>query len=298
MGLPVGAQEDAAGPGTQTPAAQGEKNSNPSDDPAQKAPPNPPAPSETAKKLFQEAREKLGTHMYKARIVQKLYVPNRTLEAFGEIIRGQKFRMRLEFEIKSGATVGHLLQVCTGDKLWSERRVNDVPRLMVQDVKEILNKAGEARENLVVAELGLGGITALLASIERTMSFGDPQSVEIDGEQLVRVDGVWNEAFLNRMKANPQLTKGLPDYIPDGARVYFDSQNFPRRIQYLKKEPKHEAMRPVASMDFLDVVWLSEADVKPSLFEYEPPEKVYPEDVTKSYVDQLQARPAPAPPKP
>jgi hypothetical protein len=301
MGLPLRAQEEPKTQATETPPPAG--NAAESGQKSEEAktiqePPKLQASVPDAKQLFEDAREKLRTRMYRAKIVQKFHFPDRTLQATGEIVRGQKFRMRLAFQIQSGATVGKLLQVSNGDKLWTERRVNDVTRLTVQDVKEILTKAGPAQEDLVIAEMGLGGVTALLASMDRTMNFGEPQPVDIDGEPLLRVDGQWNEAFLARIKSNPQLAKGLTEYIPDGSRVYFDLDDFPRRIQYLKKEAGHDVMRPIVTMDFLDVQWLSEADVKPSYFDYEPPERVYPEDVTKTYVDQLQPRTAPAPPKP
>ncbi len=258
-----------------------------------------PAPKPTvpaAKELFEVAREKLERGIYRAKIIQRLNFPDRSLEAHGQIVRGQKLQLRLEFEIKSGGTTGRLLQVSNGDRLWTERRVNEIPKLTVQDVKEILNKAKaeSVQENVVIAEMGLGGITALLASLDRTMNFGEPQTVEVDGEELFRVDGQWNADYLKRIQANPQLAKELPEYIPDGSRVYFDREHFPRRIQYLKKLPDQEGMRPVVTLDFLDVEWLSEADVDPKLFEYEPPEQVYPEDVTKTYIDQLR----PAPPLP
>lgn len=263
---------------------------------SQSSPPQAPE----AEKLFESARAKLRSRLYRANIVQKLNFPDRTLRAKGKILRGENYRMRLEFEIQVGGTTGELVQVCDGDKLWTQRRVNDVTRLTRQDVKEILTKAVPSRfpQNLVVAEMGLGGITSLLASMNRTMNFGKPQSVTVEGEELYRVNGEWNAAFNAKIKANAQLNERLPDYVPDGARVYFDRDDFPRRIQYLKSIPETDAMRPLVTLDFLDVEWLSEEDVKPSQFEYHPPERVYPEDVTKSYVEQLQQPAPPAAPKP
>ncbi|MCA9071867.1 MAG: hypothetical protein KDA84_23225 [Planctomycetaceae bacterium] len=302
MGFPVGAQEDPApdksaenaNPTAEKPEAN--KDAKPSEKPAE-----PIKPSPEAAKLFSAAGEKLPNRNYRASIVQRMTFSDRTLEAKGKILRGQKRRLRLEFEIKTGGTVGKLLQVCNGEKLWTERRINDVTRLAVQDVEEILDKAGVKendvdRRNLIVAEMGLGGITGLLASLERTMNFGQPEKVVIDGEELYRVDGGWNEEFTTEMMGNPQLAKGLPEYIPDGARVYFDGDDFPRRIQYLKKVQGLDAMRPLVTLDFMDVEWLSDAEVKPDDFKYTLPDRVYPEDVTKNYVDLLNGnRPGGAP---
>lgn len=288
FGLPLDAQEDPKPntPGTKTEAEAPEKNV---------LKPAPIATQPTvpaAKELFEAAREKLSAGIYRAKIVQRLNFPNRSIEAHGQILRGEGLKLRLEFEIKTGGTIGKLLQVSNGDKLWTERWVNEVPKLTVQDVTEIRKVAGTDKDEAVVVEMGLGGITALLASIDRNMNFGKPGTVEVDGEEFFRVEGQWNQEFAKKFQANPQLEKGLPEYIPDGSRVYFDREHFPRRIQYLKTLPGEEGMRPVATIDFLDVEWLSEADVKPEMFEYQPPDKVYPEDVTKSYIEQLRPRPS------
>lgn len=291
FGLPLDAQED---PKPNTPQTQTETKTEPEtpETPQLKSAPIATKPTvPAAKELFESARNKLSAGVYRAKIVQRLNFPNRSIEAHGQILRGEDYKLRLEFEIKTGGTTGKLLQVCNGDKLWTERRVNDVPKLTVQDVTEIRKIAGTEKDDAVVAEMGLGGITALLASMDRNMSFGEPETVEVDGEEFFRVEGQWNEEFAKKIQANPQLEKGLPEYIPDGARVYFDREHFPRRIQYLKTLPGEEGMRPVVTLDFLDVEWLSEADVKPDMFEYQPPDKVYPEDVTKSYIDQLRPRP-------
>lgn len=300
--LPIGAQEDTRTSTESTPT--GEKTTETTQPAQEKAgevkqeeskekPREPIKPSPEAQKLFSAAGEKLPNRLFRANIVQRLTFSDRTLEAKGKILRGEKLRLRLEFEIQTGGTVGKLLQVSNGDKLWTERRINDVTRLTVQDVREILDKAGVKTsevhpKNLIVAEMGLGGITSLLASLERTMNFGKPEKVVVDGEELYRVDGEWNENFTAQMKGNPQLARGLPEYVPDGARVYFDNDDFPRRIQYLKKQPNIDAMRPLVTLDFMDVEWLTDADVNPKEFEYSPPERVYPEDVTKNYVDLLQ----------
>jgi hypothetical protein len=286
------AQEDPKPPQSET--------ETPAKDPAE----TPPKASlqEThpaAKELFESSRQKLRNGIYRAKIVQRLNFPDRSLEATGSIIRGLNSQLRLEFEIQIGGTKGKLVQVSNGDKLWTERRINNVTKLTVQDVKEILNKAKAEgiEETMVVAEMGLGGIASLLASMDRMMTFGEPQTVEVDGETLFRVEGEWNEEFLKRVQSNPQLEKGLPAFMPDGARVYFDREHFPRRIQYLKNLPDTEGMRPLVTLDFLDVEWLSEADVDPSLFKYTPPDQVFPEDVTKSYIEQLSPRQTgPAPP--
>ncbi len=303
--LPVGAQVEDS-PKTSQPA---KAKTEPS--PAQENQPAPieaektaePAPAPvhaaSAQELFDQARKKLLHQMYRAKIIERLQFGDRTLEATGRIVRGKPYQLRLEFQIQSGGTAGKLLQVCDGEVLWTQRRVNEEVRLTRQNVKQILATAQQTNAlppNVLVAELGLGGITSLLASLESNMAFAAPETETVDGKPLRRLDGQWNAAFQAQFKANPQLAKGLPQHIPDGSRVYFDRNDFPRRIQYLKKEPKQEFMRPMVTIDFLDVEWLTEADVKPTDFEFKPPEGVYPKEVTDEYIKQLQPKAPAAPP--
>ena len=262
----------------------------------------PPVHAASAQELFDQARQQLLGRKYRAKIVEKLQFADRTLEATGRIVRGGKpYQLRLEFEVRSGGTVGKLLQVCDGDVLWTERRINKSPiRLTRQDVKLILKTAQQTSpmpQDTLIAELGLGGIASLLASLEHNMAFAAPETETVDGEPLRRLEGQWNAKFQAQFKANPQLAKGLPQHIPDGARVYFDRNDVPRRIQYLKKDSKQEVLRPMVTIDFLDVQWLTEADVKPADFEFKPPEGVYPKEVTEEYIKLLQPKaPAAAPP--
>ncbi len=250
--------------------------------------------------MFDQARKTLLGRMYRAKIVERLQFSDRTLEAKGRILRGKPRQLRLEFEIHSGGTVGKLLQVCDGDLLWTERRVNKTVRLTRQDVSQILQavqKSPAIQQDVLIAELGLGGIASLLASLERNMAFAAPETETVDGEPLRRLEGQWNEGSQARFKAIPQLAKGLPAHIPDAARVYFDRNDVPRRIQYLKKDAKQDVMRPMVTIDFVDMEWLTEADVKPADFEFKKPEGVYEKEVTQEYLKLLQPQPAGAPPE-
>ncbi len=288
--LPAQAQTEPDPKATKTPETQAPTAKDPKD-PEKPAPPKIADPE--AEKLFKRAAEKLPKRMYKAKIVQRLAFPDRTLEATGRIVRGPDYRIRLEFQIQAGKTTGELLQVCDGDLLWTQRRVNDVIRVTEQDVKEILRKSQltKTQESLVKAEMGLGGVTALLASLNQTMVFGKPQTEVIDGEEFLRVEGEWNAEFHEQVKRNPHLAKGLSIHIPDEARVYFDRDDFPRRIQYLKQDPKHKILRPVVTLDFLDVKWLTEAELNPAEFQYQKPDRVPSKPVTDLYLQQLKQPP-------
>jgi hypothetical protein len=204
-------------------------------------------------------------------------------------------RTRLSFTVKlnSGAT-GSLLEICDGERLWS---VTDIPkskRVTRRDVRQILAAAEQARtqpDRALAADLALGGVPALLASLQRSMQFDGLKEESVDGRSLVIVQGRWNEEWRQKLGGDQ-----LPPHVPDLVRVYFASEAlFPERIVYLKKADDKNYYRPLVDLQFRKVVLDAPLDDK--LFEFTPPENVEPEDITRQYLDQLFP-PKPAGPPP
>jgi hypothetical protein len=85
---------------------------------------------------------------------------------------GQKLRLNYTIEPDQGVA-GSLLEVCDGKELWSLIKVGDTTRVTHRDIQQIkaavvTNKP--TPEVLLTAELGLGGLTALMASLERNVA--------------------------------------------------------------------------------------------------------------------------------
>lgn len=257
--------------------------------------PEKPQPDDP-RAVLERARENLiSLKSLKANVRETVSLGNRRFKAEGAYLQGTDLKLRLEFTVRSGGIEGSLLEVCDGTILWTRKRIGDQTTLTRRDVRQILNAAaggGNIAENILVAELGLGGLPALLASLERSMTFDRIERQEIDGTGFVIVEGGWNDQYRQRFQANSGAAGQLPDLVPDRVRIYFDAETLiPRRVQYLKARTETSLERPLVTLDFTDVV--IDAPVSDSDFEFVPPEGVYAEDVTNKFIQKL-TQPAPA----
>lgn len=160
--------------------------------------------------------------------------------------------------------------------------------------------------NILEAELGLGGLQALLASFEKKMVFGPVKQEKIGDTSFAVIQGAWNEEFLKAFQPPNQNSSAgqarLPNHVPDFVRIHFDRKKlFPRKIQYFKKHPTRKFYLPVVTLRFVNVVL--NAPVEAGQFEYAGPEGVFVNDITKQYIAGIKAavaarRGAAAKPKP
>ncbi|HAH49239.1 MAG TPA: hypothetical protein DCM07_31250, partial [Planctomycetaceae bacterium] len=146
----------------------------------------------------------------------------------------------------------------------------------------------QAQSNMLVAELGLGGLSGLLASIQKNMNFVSVSERTISGKTLTVLNGVWKDEFLAQWKGgDPAAPVELPAYVPDAVRIYLDQESlFPRRIVYLKKT--ENSLQSIVTLDFSKVILNS--PISETEFAYEPPDGVFPVDITKQYLQQLNQK--------
>lgn len=194
-------------------------------------------------------------------------------------------RTRLSYTVKlsSGAS-GSLLEVCDGERLWSVTDVPKLKRVTRRDVRQILAAAEQARsrpDRALAADLALGGLPALLASLQHSMDFDAMKEDTSHGRTYTLIQGRWKPEWRKKLGGEQ-----LPPHVPDLVRVYFAADNqFPERFLYLKKAEDKNYYRPLVDLQFRKVVLDAPLDEK--LFEFTPPENVEPEDVTRQYLDQL-----------
>lgn len=194
-------------------------------------------------------------------------------------------RTRLSYTVKlsSGAS-GSLLEVCDGERLWSVTDVPKLKRVTRRDVRQILAAAEQARsrpDRALAADLALGGLPALLASLQHSMDFDAMKEDTSQGRTFTLIQGRWKPEWRKKLGGEQ-----LPPHVPDLVRVYFAADNqFPERFLYLKKAEDKNYYRPLVDLQFRKVVLDAPLDEK--LFEFTPPENVEPEDVTRQYLDQL-----------
>ena len=240
-----------------------------------------------AEEALREAREKLlACRSIKTSLRETVALGERRFRAEGSYLQGSNLKLRLDFKVQVGSTEGSLLEVCDGGVLWTRHRSGETSSITRRDVRQILRAAnGKIASNVLVAEMGLGGLPALLASLDDAMLFTGYREEDIDGRAFTMIEGSWQPEFLEQLKSGNKENR-LPQHVPDVVRIWFDRETlFPRRIMYLRSPEGRHRSRPMITLDFLDVVL--NAPVDDDEFYFVPPDGVVPRDVTNEYLQRL-----------
>ena len=240
--------------------------------------------------LLKQSRDSLISHQsIKAQLVQETVVEGRRFRATGTYLQGRDLKLRLEFHLKIDEADGSLLEVCDGQILWTRQSIAGEIRITRRDVRQILDSSAVSRGNaeaMLRAEFGLGGLPAVLASLERSVDFTDVREQVIDAQNFLVLRGQWSEAFLAHWKPAEDQPPALPSYLPDEIRIYLDRDVlFPRRFLYLKRIPGRTGLRPLVTLDITEVVL--NAAIDDSEFFFVPPDGSFPVDVTNEYLQKL-----------
>ncbi len=271
--------------------------------------------SSEAVELLRNARDRLYAYRsVRAKLSEQAQFGERRFTAEGRYVAGPFPTLRLEFEVRLGDTVGSLLEVCDGQVLRTRKEVRKAtpegapappnPQVQVtrKDVQQILTatrKGDTPPEAVLSAELGIGGLPALLASLERTTDFNVQRTDDYQGRTFVVIQGQWKPDYLEKLKAQlgaAVQTAGM--FVPDQVRVYFDQETlFPTRILYLKQaSATPRTFRPMLTLEFTDVV-LNE-EVNPEEFRF-PLRGIDEVDETNEFLRMIEtARTAPTPSTP
>ncbi|GAB4148422.1 MAG: hypothetical protein Tsb009_22190 [Planctomycetaceae bacterium] len=246
-----------------------------------------------ARNILLRARE---THRqlksFQANIEQTVNIGDRSFKASGIYQQSQDLRMRLQLNMKLDYGVkvmnSSLLQVCDGEVLRTLRTFGKQQRLTRRNVKQILAAAatkGGSVYNAITVELGMGGIHALLASIQRCMVFDSHKTMKSGEETIHVLEGTWNSQYQAHWKGATPNRDRLPEHVPDRVRLYIDSGYILRRIEYLKNQPDNKQPVALLSMQLKDIKL--NLNFKNSDFVFKAPPKVFSEDVTEVYINQL-----------
>ncbi len=238
--------------------------------------------------VLQLVRQKLIDYQpFKLRLSETVVVGRRKLQLKGTYVQGQSLRLRLELNVRVGSTQAERLDVCDGQVLFTQVRIGDKVRVTRRDVKQILKTAvskTQKPEHLLVAELGLGGLPALLAAIERYMELEPARTETVRGRTFVVVRGKLKQQWRQWFSKKAGLKHGrLPEQVPEAVCVYFDDAYFPRRVLYLKE--RDGRLQPMAALDFNQVVLRT--TVSEEMFRFIPPEGILPVDMTDQFLEQL-----------
>lgn len=265
--------------------------------PEEKAKPEEASPGAQALKAAREAL--IDYQPIKADIKETVAIGDRRLTATGKYLQGKNLKLRLDFAVSLGtsenALSGSLLEVCDGEVLFTRHTIGTEVRITRRDVRQILKAAkdsGAIPHNVLVAELGLGGLPAMLASLEQTMTFDAPKQEQIDGKPFTVIEGTWKKEYADRLRGqDAKESTPLPDHVPDLVRIFLDENRFPHRILYLKRHPGREIYRPMVTLDFLKIVL--KASVDDAEFHFVPPKGKLANDITNDYIKRLKSASAP-----
>jgi hypothetical protein len=254
--------------------------------------PSPSAPADPLATLH-VARERLvasGVRSIKARIIERVSIGGRRFRLEGTYVQSTDLRLKLDFKVQADAAEpgveGSFLEVCDGTILWTRHEVGGQTRVTRRNVRQILEASKNGSQpNLLAVELGLGGLPALLASMERSIKFESQKQEEVNGKKFTVIAGSWNDALKQTFKS---AGGNRPNsHVPDSVRIYFEPVIlFPRRIDFLKKQKGSDEPEVVAEVDFLDIV--INGPIDDHLFEFQPPAGIGPIDVTNEYLKQLK----------
>ncbi|MES2789016.1 MAG: hypothetical protein V4719_05300 [Planctomycetota bacterium] len=278
----------------------------------------PAAEASGPKDILLSAAEKLKSHAsVRANMSEKVAIQTHSFTAKGSYLQGQNLQLRMEFTVELGSQKGSLLEVCDGQVLWSRHDLGEKDQTQItrRDVRQILQAAEQAEQRLktpeekamlnasIVADLGIGGLPALLAAFAKDYDFSKATDGKIDDREVVTLDGTWNAAYRAMWrdpKSKDKTPPPLPVYVPDSVRLSFDKETeFPRRIEYLKLIPGNSTPTALLTVDFTKVVFNSK--VSRDDFVFIPPERPAPIDITQMYLQRLmpaKAPPTKAPPVP
>ena len=254
-----------------------------------------------AEEFLQRVRQELPKHQsIKADVNQTVMVGNQQFKVTGEYLSaGQKLKLNYTVSPDQGAK-GQMMEVCDGKDLWTMQVLPESFRVTHRNVQQIMAAAMTAQQNnipesTVRVELGLGGIAALLASLERTMNFDGMKSDDSGDHPRTIVQGHWKPKFQQQFtKEKKDGEDVLQPFIPDRVRIYVNSTTlFPEQILYLKKVPRKRSFKPLVSLEFTNVQF--DGPVNDDTFVFVPPDGINVEEVTQQYIDRMTGPATPPP---
>lgn len=224
--------------------------------------------------------------------------------------RGNTRRTSWQLKTAVAGETALFSQVYDGDFLWTDRRVppasRTVTRIDVESVRRQLTMAedlpdrsaqGVAKQELLVR----GGLTQLIAELERCFTFSDPQPVRYGQRTVQALVGRWRDAEL--VREWPTLageSVAWPAHVPHHVLVQVDDNTlFPLLVEYRGADQAelvasaaapYAAQHPLARYEFIDVQFT--ASMPDHLFQFAPARLDW-QDGTARALERLRPPPAP-----
>ena len=273
------------------------------------ASPSESTPEEIAQAdaLLKEARHSLlNRQSLQADMLQQIIQGDRRLKAEGTYISGLFPKLRLEYKIRVGSMQGSLTEICDGTILHTQKAIGKAgakdPELQFtrRDVQKIL-AASENSANLPIAslgaEMGIGGLPAILASIDRCMNGKRVTDQEFEGQMCRVYHGAWDPVVRQRYQAgigaeSDRVMASLVPFFPDTVRVFFAADTLlPVKIVYFKHDldeaGKVTGERALMQLEFRNLKL--DQPVAPTTFQFVLPAGREEVDTTKDFLNLVNA---------
>jgi hypothetical protein len=263
-----------------------------------------------ATQLVRDARQRLYERQsIQADMNQVVSLGTYQFRSSGKYVSASGFRYRLEYQVQLHNLAGQFLEVCDGQVLHTRRQISpanaaltstETPEVELtrRDIQTIRREAlalkqahpeSDTAAMLQQAEIALGGLPAVLGSLEQCFVFDSKRTDTQDGQELVIVQGHWREDRRNSLLAGiGGAGKQLAGFMPDLVRVSFvRSSLFPIRLEYLKfASSDQKSARPLLTVDYSHVVL--DQPVSDALFTYVAPAGLEERDETATFVELMQ----------
>ncbi|WP_437228066.1 hypothetical protein SH661x_000702 [Planctomicrobium sp. SH661] len=260
--------------------------------------------------LVQQARNKLFERQsVQAEMAEIVTLGTDTFRSTGSYASATGFRYRLEYQVELADLQGNFLEVCDGQVLHTRRQISEVKpaltstvapqvELSRRDIQKIRREAmvikdstqGEAlADALRAAEVGIGGLPAVLASLERSMIFAAVRPETVEGREFLVVQGHWKADRRERLFAGLGAAGGqMAGFMPDLVRIYIARDTlFPEKFLYLKKASKDsKTYRPLVAVEFRNVVL--DQPIPERMFVYVAPPGVEEKDDTAAFLEGMR----------
>lgn len=219
---------------------------------------------------------------------------------------GNLRRTRWELETLVGSDLAYVTQVYDGEYVWTDRKLpgtRKVTRVGMEAIRRELNAQNGAGEGGGIAGFSdaaaRGGLSQLVASLERCFTFSSPQPMQLGERTMLAVIGTWQPEQLEKEWAglSTKPPAEWPSHLPHHVLLYIDSSElFPYLIEYRGGEDAElvtdphgvfATRNPLALFEFLEVEYFG-STMPPNLFQYTPPDPSW-HDVTSRVIEELRA---------
>lgn len=257
-----------------------------------------------------------------AKVRHRATIYDRELIGSGEYAQGPELARLLRYQLRTQVDthVVEMLQVADGRHLWISTQLKDEPEIVRVDIDRVLaatdpKTAGEPAGD-PNRQLGLGGLSQLLAAIERDFEFNTVFRSQLGGLAVYGIEGRWKPAALTAFDAvapkkgktdsaaEQSKTENFRQHVPDRVVLFLGIDDlFPYRIEYRRATPAKptegdspqnagvlagDPSKPLLVLEFFEVQF--DVPLEERLFQFTPGTRRW-ADITEKFLAARNAVP-------